>query len=250
MPTKLIPQSVLNAKNFFKETITTSNSAINNSKFQYSQEDIQWMTNIWIKNYDKIKENPETYYMILTLLNRNTKSGKFAILYNNMVRNIVEKRKDKDLVKLFLNPEYPEIFDNKFLSANEQESLVSVLKKEMLALNLLMKKLENSKTIELVPSSLYNECYLQISLLYEKDIDLEIMKYTSFESPNFTMISEYNENTDTYHTYTFDVIELLLMILLNENNIYTNKPFSETSIENTVSKYSIELKMMKRSYGK
>lgn len=250
MPAKLIPQSVLNAKNFFKETITSSNSSINNSKLQYSPEDIQWMTNIWIKNYDKIKENPETYYMVLTLLNRNTKSGKFAILYNNMVRTIVEKRKDKDLVKLLLNPEYPEIFDNKFLSNEERETLISILKKEMLAINLLMKKLENSKTIELIPSNLYNECYIQISLLYENDIDLEIMKHTSFESPNFTMISEYNENTDTYHTYTFDVIELLLMILLNENNIYTNKPFSETSIENIISKYKTELKMMKRSYGK
>jgi hypothetical protein len=250
MSTKLIPQSVLNAKNFFKETIITTNSVINNSKFQYSSEDIQWMTNIWIKNYDKIKENPETYYMVLTLLNRNTKSGKFAIIYNNTIRNIVEKRKDKELVKLFLQPEYPEVFDNKFLSTEERELLISILKKEMLALNLLMKKLENSKMIELVPSNLYNECYIQISLLYEKDIDLEVMKYASFESPNFTMISEYNENTDTYHTYTFDILELLLMILLNENNMYTNKPFSETSIENIISKYKTELKMLKRSYGK
>lgn len=250
MPAKLIPQSVLNAKNFFKETILTTNSSINNPKLQYSQEDIHWATNVWIKNYDKIKENPETYYMVLTLLNRNTKSGKFAIIYNNTIRSVVEKRKDKEFLKLLLSPDYPEVFDNKLLSEDEKNTLISILKKEMLALNLLMKKLENAKQIQLIPSDLYNECYLQISLLQEEDIDLDMMKYTSFESPNFTMISEYNENTDTYHTYTFDVLELLLMILLNENNMYTNKPFSETSLENTMSKYATEFKMIRRSYGK
>ena len=250
MSVKIIPQSAINAKKFFKETISTTNSASSNTKFNYSPEDIEWMSSVWIKNYDKLKENPEKYYMALTLLNRNTKSGRFAILYNNLVYTVVEKRKEKELVKLLLNPEYPEIFDNKFIKESEKDHLISILKKEMLALNLLMKKLENSKTVELVPSSLYNECYLQITLLHEKDIDLEMMKHTSFENPIFTMISEYNENTDTFHTYSFDVLELLLLILMGENNIYTNKPFSETNVENITSKYSTELKMLKRAYGK
>ena len=46
------------------------------------------------------------------------------------------------------------------------------------------------------------------------------------------------------------VLELLLLILMGENNIYTNKPFSETNVENITSKYSTELKMLKRAYGK
>jgi len=249
MSVKIIPQSVINAKLIFKETVN-SNKEMNNTKFFYKTEDIEWMCKLWIQNYDKIKENPKNYFMTLTLLNRNTKSGRFALIYNDLIRSSVERRKDKEFIKLLLNPEIPEIFDNKYLTEEERKSLELCFKKEMLSMNLLLKKIENYKKFELVPSNLYNECYIQVSLINDKDSDIDILKHASFENSNFTMLSEYNENTDTYHTYSFDILELLLLILLKENNIYTNKPFSDSNIDNITSKYNTELKMLRRSYGK
>ena len=250
MTVKIIPQSVINAKKFFQETILSGKNILNGNKFLYKKEDIEWMTNIWIKNYDKIKENPENYYMILTLLNRNTKSGRFALIYNDLVYNVVEKRKEKDFVKLLMNPEFPEINDNKALAEEEKQYLKTILKYEMTAINLLMKRQESSKKIELIPSVLYNECFMQVSLMYQKEEDPELLKYSSFESPNYITIAEHNENTDTYHMYSFDLLDLIVLVVFKENNVYTGKPFSEANLENINSRYNTEIKMVKRAYGK
>jgi hypothetical protein len=250
MPVKYIPQSAINAKRFFQETILSGKSIINSNKFLYKQEDVDWMCKLWIRNYDKLKENPVNYYTALTLLNRNTRSGRFALVYNDLIFSCVEKRKDKDFVKLLFNPEFPELYDNKTLTESERTVLKNILKCEIMTINLLMKKQENSQKLELVPSSLYNECFLQVSLLLQKDLDPELMKFASFESPNFTTLAEYNENTDTYHMYSFDILDLIHLVVFKENNLYTNKPFSEQNLENIHSKYSIEIKMLKRSYGK
>jgi len=250
MSVKIIPRCVVNAKLFFQETILSGRSISSGSKFLYSKEDVDWMTNIWIKNYDKIKENPYNYYMTLTLLNRNTKSGRFALIYNDLVYASVEKRKEKDFLKLLLHPEFTEINDNKYFDEKERNHWRFILKCELTAINLLMKKQENSKKIQMIPSPLYNECFIQVSFLFNKDIDIDLLKYTSFESTNFITLSEYNENTDTYHMYSFDLIDLILLVVFKENNIYTNKPFSEQNLENINTKYSTEIKMVRRSYGK
>jgi hypothetical protein len=250
MTVKIIPQTVINAKRFFQETILSNKNILSGNKFLYKKEDIEWMTNIWIKNYDKIKENPTSYYMILTLLNRNTRSGRFALIYNDLVYGAVEKRKDKDFAKLLLNPEFPEIYDNKLLTSEEKEHLKTILKYEMTAINLLIKRQESSKKIELIPSALYNECFLQVSIMYQTEEDPELLKYSSFESPNYITIAEYNDNTDTHHMYSFDLLDLIVLVVFKENNVYTGKPFSEANIENVTSRYNIEIKMIKRAYGK
>ena len=250
MPVKIIPQSVINAKRFFQETILSGKNILSGNKFLYKKEDIDWMTNVWLKNYDKIKENPNVYYTTLTLLNRNTRSGRFALIYNDLVYNTVEKRKEKEFAKLLLNPEFPEIFDNKSLTEEERENLKTILKYEMTAINLLLKRQESSKKIELIPSTLYNECFLQVSLMYQQEEDPELLKYSSFESPNFTTLAEHNENTDTYHMYSYDLLDLIVLVTFKENNVYTGKPFSEQNLENINSKYAAEIKMVRRSYGK
>jgi hypothetical protein len=203
-----------------------------------------------IINYDKIKENPNSYYMVLTMLNRNTRSGRFALVYNDLVYSTVEKRKDKDFARLLLNPEFPEINDNKSLNEDEKEYLKKILKYEMTAINLLIKRQESVKKLELIPSALYNECFLQVSLMYQKEEDPELLKYSSFESPNYITLAEYNENTDTYHMYSFDLLDLIVLVVFNENNVYTGKPFSEANLENITSRYNTEIKMVKRAYGK
>ena len=93
MSVKIIPQSVVNTKCFFRETVLTGKKSINTSKFSYKPEDIDWMTQVWIRNYDNLAKNPYNFYFALVLLNRNTRSGKFAIIYNDLVYNAVEKRK-------------------------------------------------------------------------------------------------------------------------------------------------------------
>lgn len=250
LKTKIIPQEVINAKRFFEETMRNNKKILNSNKYFYKMEDIEWMTQMWIKHYDKIRENPKHYYMTLLLLNRNTHSGRFALVYNDLIYAMVEKRKEKEFVKLLLYPEFPELFDNKYLDANEKKHLEKMFYSELKSLNLLMKFYENSKKIELIPSKTYNECFLQVSMMENNDSELELMKYASFESPTFATLAEYNENTDTYHMYSFDLLDLITLIVFQENNFYTNKPFSEQNIENVLGKYSTEVKMVKRAYGK
>jgi hypothetical protein len=250
MKVKYVPQSIINAKRYFQETVLSGKNILSNNKFVYKPEDVEWMGKLWVKVYDKIKENPENYYMVLTLLNRNTKSGKFALIYNDLIFNTVEKRKDKEFMKLLINPEFPELFDNKLLSMEEKSQLQSTFKTEMMTINLLIKIQENSHKLEMIPSNLYNECFMQVSALLNQDLDLDLLKHASFESSSFITIPEYNENTDTYHMYSFDVLDLIHLIVFKENNVYTGKPFSEQNIENITMKHSIEMKMIKRSYGK
>lgn len=250
MSVKIIPQKVINAKKFFEEIILSGKNILNSNRYLYTPEDVHWMTHIWIKNYDKLKENPVNFYMVLTLLNRNTKSGRFAILYNNSVYASVEKRKEKDFVKLLFNPEFPEVFDNKLLTEEEKNQLKKLFQYEMTALNLLMKKQENEKIIQLIPSNLYNQCFLEVYAFFNKDTVSDLLKYDTFESPMFVALSEYNETADTYHMYSFDLLDLILLVVFKENNIYTNKPFSEQNLENIHSKYALEIKMVKMSYGK
>jgi hypothetical protein len=50
--------------------------------------------------------------------------------------------------------------------------------------------------------------------------------------------------------YSYDLLDLIVLVTFKENNVYTGKPFSEQNLENINSKYAAEIKMVRRSYGK
>jgi hypothetical protein len=49
---------------------------------------------------------------------------------------------------------------------------------------------------------------------------------------------------------SFDLQNLLSLINFDENNTYTNKPFEEKTVKYLREKYTVELKLINRSYGK
>lgn len=249
---KPVPQAALNIYKIFKEILKTNSRSPDGLKKLYSESQIEYAAKIWIINYDNLKKHSDNFYMSLVLLNRKTLSGNFALIYNDSIYRAIEKKKEKELLKLLSNPVFTEIYDNELLSKDEVKALENVLKREMLAMNLFLKSVENDSKIvdDFLNSETYKECFYQIHSLVNIYVSRENAKYLPTTNVNYVNIIEYNENTDSHQVMSFDLQNLLSLINFDENNTYTNKPFDEKTIRSIKDKYVLELKLINRSYGK
>jgi hypothetical protein len=249
---KPVPQSAINIYKIFKEILRTNSRSPDGLKKLYNEEQISWATKIWIANYDNLRKNSDNFYMTLVLLNRKTLSGNFALIYNDSIYRAIEKKKEKELVKLYNTSVFTEIYDNELLSKEEIKGLENVLKREMLAMNLFLKSIENESKIEtdFLNSEAYKECFYQIHSLVNIYVPRENAKYLPTTNVNYVNIIEYNEHTDSHQVMCFDLQNLLSLINFDENNTYTNKPFDEKTVKYLKEKYVVELKLINRSYGK
>ena len=249
---KPVPQSAINIYKIFKEILRTNSRSPDGLKKLYSENQISWATKVWISNYDNLKKNSDTFYMSLVLLNRKTLSGNFALIYNDNIYRAIEKKKEKELIKLFHTPLFTEIYDNTLITKEELKGLENVLKREMLAMNLFLKSIENDTKIheDFLNSETYKECFYQIHSLVNIYVSRENAKYLPTTNVNYVNIIEYNEHTDSHQVMSFDLQNLLSLINFDENNTYTNKPFDEKTIKSLKDKYVVELKLINRSYGK
>jgi hypothetical protein len=252
MSVKAIPNAAINIYKIFKEILKTNSKSLDGIKTLYTEEHIKWASNIWLNNYDNLRKNSETFYMILVLLNRKSLCGKFSLVYNDSVYKAIKDKKEKDLVKLYSSPYFSELYDNKELSKEEKKELEIILKKEMLAINFFIKKLENSNKVpeNFLESDEYKECFYQIHLLLDIEISRNEIKYSNTSVSDYVIITEYNEVTESLQILYFDLLNLLSLIYFDENNTYTNKPFNVKTIEILKQKYNFEMKLLKRSYGK
>jgi hypothetical protein len=247
-----VPQCAINIYKIFKEILKTNSRSPDGLKTLYTEAQIEWATKVWINNYDNLRKNTNTFYMTLVLMNRKTLSGNFSLIYNDNIYRAIEKKKEKELVKLYSNPLFTELYDNNLLNKDEIKGLEIVLKKEMFAMNFFIKSIENSSKIQedFLNSDIYHECFYQIHSLVNIYVSREDSKYLSTTNVNYVNIIEYNENTDSYQVMSFDLQNLLCLINFDENNTYTNKPFDEKTINSIKEKYIVELKLINRSYGK
>jgi superfamily II DNA helicase RecQ len=247
-----VPQCAINIYKIFKEILKTNCRSPDGLKTLYTEAQITWATKIWISNYDNLRKNSNTFYMTLVLMNRKTLSGNFSLIYNDNIYRAIEKKKEKELVKLFNTPYFTELYDNNLLNKEEVKGLEIVLKKEMLAMNFFIKSIENNSKIQedFLNSDIYQECFYQIHPLVNIYVSREDSKFLSTTNVDYVNITEYNENTDSYQVMSFDLQNLLSLINFDENNTYTNKPFDEKTIKSIKDKYVVELKLINRSYGK
>jgi hypothetical protein len=252
MSVRAIPSAAINIYNLFREILKTNCRSMDGIKTLYSEEHIKWATKVWIANYDNLRKNTENFYMTLVLLNRKTLCGKFSLVYNDSVYKAIKDKKEKELIKLYSFPYFIELSDNKELSKDEVKGLEIILKKEMLATNFFIKKLENLSKIpeNFLESEEYKECFFQIHPLLNIEISRNEIKYSNTSISDYVIITEQNETTDSLQILYFDLLNLLSLIYFDENNTYTNKPFNVKTIEILKQKYSFEMKLLKRSYGK
>lgn len=248
MPVNPIPQSAINIYKLFKEILKTNERSPDGLKKLLRDVDIEWAAKVWIKNYDNFRKVPDMFYMTLVLINRKTISGKFSLIYNENIYKVIEKRKEKELIKLYSTPFFSELYDNKELSKREINECEATLRKEMLCMNFFLKKVENMKISEtnFLDSPEYKECFYQIYALHDQE-DVSFLRTSTLK---FATVTEYNEHTDSYQIMTFDILNLLSLICYDENNTYTNKPFNEKTVNYYKENFPIEMKMIKRSYGK
>jgi hypothetical protein len=248
---KAIPRSAVNIYNLFKDIIYTNAKSPDGIRTLYSKENIDWACKIWIKNYDNLRKNPDTFYMTLVLLNRKSLCGKFSLVYNDNIYKSIKDKKEKDLIKLYSNPYFNELYDNKELTKEEKNGLEIILKKEMLAINFYIKKLENMSKIpeNFLESEEYKECFYQIHQTLNIHISRQDIQYINTSVVDYITISEYNENSDSQFIMYYDILNLLSLIYFDENNTYTNKPFNVNTINSIKKKYEFEMKLLKRAYG-
>jgi len=249
---KPVPQSAINIYKIFKEILRTNSRSPDGLKKLYNESQIEYATKVWISNYDNLKKHSDNFYMSLVLLNRKTLSGNFALIYNDSIYRAIEKKREKELIKLFNTPVFTEIYDNELITKEELKGLENVLKREMLAMNLFIKSIENESKVshDFLNSESYKECFYQIHSLVNIYVSRENAKYLPTTNVNYVNIIEYNEHTDSYQVMSFDLQNLLSLINFDENNTYTNKPFEEKTVKYLKEKYVVELKLINRSYGK
>ena len=252
MSVKAIPNAAINIYTLFKEILKTNCRSMDGIKVLYKEENIKWASKVWLANYDNLRKNCENFYMTLVMLNRKTLCGKFSLVYNDSVYKAIKDKKEKELLKLYSAPYFSELSDNKELNKEEIKYLEIVLKKEMLATNFFIKKLENVSKIpeNFLESDEYKECFYQIHPLLNINISRNDVKYIDTSVSDYIMISEHNEATDSLQILYFDLLNLLSLIYFDENNTYTNKPFNVKTLEMLKQKYTFEMKLLKRSYGK
>ncbi len=252
MSVKAIPSAAINIYNLFKDILKTNSRSMDGIKTLYSEDQMNWASKIWLANYDNLRKNSETFYMTLVMLNRKTLCGKFSLVYNDSVYKAIKDKKEKELIKLFIAPYFSELSDNKELSKEEVKGLEIVLRKEMLATNFFVKKLENVCKIpeNFLESEEYKECFYQIHPLLNINISRNDIKYIDTSVSDYIMITEYNEATDSLQILYFDLLNLLSLVYFDENNTYTNKPFNVKTLEMLKQKYNFEMKLLKRAYGK
>lgn len=252
MSVRAIPSAAINIYNLFREILKTNCRSMDGIKNLYNEDHIKWATKVWVSNYDNLRKNTENFYMTLVLLNRKTLCGKFSLVYNDSVYKAIKDKKEKELIKLYSFPYFSELSDNKELSKDEVKGLEIVLKKEMLATNFFIKKLENVSKIpeNFLESEEYKECFYQIHPLVNINISRDDIKYINTSVSDYVIITEHNEATDSLQILYFDLVNLLSLIYFDENNTYTNKPFSVKTLEMLKQKYDFEMKLLKRAYGK
>lgn len=195
----------------------------------FTQEDIDWVTDTVKNMYEKMTENIYFFYMFLTLINQRCFCGYFARIYNNSILKCVKERNHISLINLMIRPVLDEFENNPSLTEEEIQELKDMLSLEVFTTNLTIKRftlLDNSiDDIEKVYIESYKDIYTK--LFSEK------IKTNRAEFQNYIIITEEKNGIDYVNAfYLHDVLSQVL----------TDKDMNNTEV--IKEKYNLELKLV------
>jgi len=246
-----IPQNIRIWNQVIKETLQTSSSP---PYGDLSDDDIIWGTKIWMSYYENLSENPKTLYRSLILANRTIRISKFAIIFNTKIYLAIKNRNETDFLKIFLNPEFPEVNNNPNLTPREIKIINDNIDREMYALNLAIEerlgKLESStfnSTFEenkIINSDSHSTCYKEVCLAEignTPSLPKDSVKFLTNKKDCPVFVSEKIDSKISTYVWCFNLLDLVRCLALKLNNPHTDAPFSEKTLKMLRGSYRIEI---------
>lgn len=209
------------------------------TNLEYTQDDIEWLMEIFRERYQELGSNPEKFYTLLSLLNMKIFSGYFAHIFNYRLSKYTKDRNLENVLEMIYSPEYIEVQDNELLNDNEKRDLLNTLFVEAMTTNLTIKRITLNPPLLLNFEKTFEESYND---LYSK-IYYKILPNNRSGFQDFIVITEYNQKSKSNHAYTFKLIDLLIQCY---NQSYSQK-LSEVTIQNIHNKFHLELKIIENN---
>lgn len=180
--------------------------------------------------------------------------GKFALIYNKYINDAIKQRDDLLLKRLLLSPKeiFVELYDNPYLSQEDEEYLMRIVSREMYAMLLflgkLRKKLANNEDIDNSELSLY--CLDEVCIYDSKILadDLARAEMSKYETPSpLTYTVDKSSSTSSPQVYCFDTMTLI-SIMTEEPpiNPITGEPFSEFTKDLLNKRFHKEISLYRR----
>lgn len=135
----------------------------------------QWL----IKSIMKIRD-PDNFYSILVLLNKNTYFGYYNILFSYNLENALLEENTGDCVLILTNLIFPETIENEKLERNKREEFKKLFDLEKLAMNYFLEKVVYGYEITFENLNKLR-CELDIKIDFIKNITIKDKTYDIIE---------------------------------------------------------------------
>ncbi len=243
MSTTGLPAPILVARQIFRDVLNTSKCY---SSFE--PRDIDWAVSEWVKNFDTLSRDPETFFRTIVLTNRASSLGRFALLFNRNLYETIRRRDSKLLACVLTQPIFPELDDNKHLSQVELARLQKELKNETASVSLLMNKVTRTH-IDLKEDPLINAREHQIcrgEFCMNKDgTPVEFRAPEGGVNPACSVfISE--KPKKVVQSYCFNILELVGILASGSANPYTGVEFQAETLELLNKRFSLQIRLYRR----
>jgi hypothetical protein len=255
MSTTVIPRHVQVWTLVIKETLQTGARA---PYSKLTEEDLEWGLKSWLTHYDALINSPEALYTGLILANRESAVGKFAVIFNTYLYAAITTRNESDFKNVLNRVPYPELFDNPLLSSDNVQRLTETFKREKLSLNLTIEKALSAPNLvsQIINTETHSQCYKDVCIkgLGGESLDEAALQFYETSARPIVFISDKDDpvaedigHQYPIHVWCFNLLQLVALIALNRPNPYTDSPFRSSITEMLSNKYSIEIKMYRRS---
>jgi len=194
----------------------------NESSFKFAKESIHDIF---------LKLNEDTMYKNIVYINNN-KIGRFAISYVKKFKTYINNKDFDSLNKLLTTCKTVEYDDNKYLTGKYLERKNKEFDEEMLSIIYLIDKQKYKDNVSINILKDYEKCEEEICMINENKSPIIPCKN------KFIWVPSYSDVINS--AYCFKLPELLILLLENNNNPYTNEKFCEKMKNNILSKYKYE----------
>lgn len=247
-----------------------------NSHKNLTIEDINYAVNFICSFYIYSLENPSNDILLhnnnlilfLTYADKNS-IGKFALIFNERLDEIIKNRDNNRLRFLLLGPKemFVELYDNPYLTKEDRNFLIELVRLELHSNSLLFKTIKKSgENFEFIPNgclsteitshvnenngvvnmtTLTVKCYDEVCIEENQDVVNGIMiRKEKLPNSVYTVDKTINGKPQVY---CFDTLELLdIMTKDKPINPKTGQVFSDYSIKIIKQRFRKEIAMYKR----
>lgn len=209
-----------------------------------SDDDKKYGINLINNLLDKNDLKEETYRFFL-YANLKTFTGTYCGCYNDFFEDAIKKRNEKiikNMVTEIKEEAFFELFDNKYITAEDKTKVLTTLNYELSA----TKEAINTAIIK---NNIYTSILIGEQSLYET-ILRDFLAHNGFSVyslyAKYIYLVDTVKNSKTPKIFYFDTWSLLNVILKENLNPQTLEPFSIQKYNQIKNRYDIELKLILR----